>query len=96
MNYKWRMPSQDPEALADRSHRSLICELCDSLACLMFVTPSNKIRCPIDNRIIWSCYKILLKHLKDSDVLPHVKIFLYYMYYRVFIVRTLNGISIFS
>ena len=35
------VPSQDPVALADRSHRSLICELCDSLACLMFVTPSN-------------------------------------------------------
>ena len=41
MNYNWRVPFQDPEALADRSHRSLICELCDSLACLMFMTPSN-------------------------------------------------------
>ena len=41
MNYNWRVPSQDPEAFAGRSHRSLICELCDSLACYMFVTPSN-------------------------------------------------------
>ena len=41
MNYNWRMQSQDPEALEDRSLRSLIFELCDSLACLMFVTPSN-------------------------------------------------------
>ena len=41
MNYNWRVPSQDTEALADRSHRSLICELSDSLACLMFVAPSN-------------------------------------------------------
>ena len=41
MNYNWPVPSQDPEALADRSHGSLICELCHSLACLMFVTPSN-------------------------------------------------------
>ena len=65
MNYTWRVPSQDPEALVDRSHRSLICELCDSLACLMFVTPSNnKYSCPINYRIIWFCYKTL-KHLKD-------------------------------
>ena len=41
MNYNLRVPSQDPEALADRSHRSLTSELCDSLACLMFVTLSN-------------------------------------------------------
>ena len=41
MNYNWSVPSRDPEALADRSHRFLICELCDSLACLMFVTPST-------------------------------------------------------
>ena len=27
MNYNWRVPSQDPKALADRSHRSVICEL---------------------------------------------------------------------
>ena len=55
---------------------------------------TTSVCCPIDYRTIWFCYKTLLKHLKDSDVLPHVKMFLYY--YRIFIVGTLNGISIFS
>ena len=55
---------------------------------------TTSVCCPIDYRTIWFCYKTLLKHLKDSDVLPHVKMFLYY--YRFFIVGTLNGISIFS
>ena len=36
---------------------------------------TTSIRCPIDYRIIWFCCKTLLKHLKDSDVLPHVKMF---------------------
>ena len=48
INYNWHVLSQDNEALADRSYihvplliRPLICDLCDSLAYLMIVIPSN-------------------------------------------------------
>ena len=46
----------------------------------MFVTPSNsKYSLSDDYRIIWFCCKTLLKHLKDSDVSPHVKTIIVYL-----------------
>ena len=93
------MPSQDPEALADRSPRSLISSYATVLRvwCLWHLQTTS-ILCPIDYHIIWFSHKTLFFFfffkLKDSDkLIIALKMCLYYY---GFIIGSLNGISKFS